>query len=81
MSDVGLDGAERLQVLRPLRDGFEVLRADVFDEERLFRLNHRSDEVGAISIDRHLLEDVHKRRLRRVRAGDLQPSEVARARP
>ena len=27
MSDVGLDGAERLQMLWTLRDGFEVLRA------------------------------------------------------
>ena len=48
-------------MLRPLRNGLEVLRGDVFDEERLFRLNHGSDEMRAISIERHLLENRAKR--------------------
>src|SRR4249920_1331685 len=48
----------------------------MFDEERLPLLNHRSDEVRSISIDRPLFEVCTERRVRRVRAGHLEPSEV-----
>src|SRR4029453_8756790 len=63
-------------MLLPLRERFEELRADVFDEQRLPRLNHRSEEVRSISIDTHLLEACTERRVRRAYAGDLDPSEV-----
>src|SRR5215510_2533092 len=63
-------------MLWTLRDRFEELRADVFDEKRLPRLNHRSEEVRSISIDAHLLEACAERRVRRVCAGHLEPSEV-----
>ena len=63
-------------MLWTLRDRFEELRADVFDEQRLPRLNHRSDEVRSISIDTHLLKVCTERRIRRVGAGHLDPSEV-----
>ena len=41
-------GAQRLQVLRPLGNGFEVLGGDVFDEEGLFRVDHGTEEIRAI---------------------------------
>jgi len=63
-------------MLWTLRDRFEELRADVFDEKRLPPLNHRADEVQSISIDRHLLEACTERRVRRVCAGHLEPSDV-----
>ena len=45
--------AQCLQVLRPLGSGFKMLRGDVFDKERLFRVKHGSEEMRAISIDHH----------------------------
>jgi hypothetical protein len=51
-----MHGAQCVQVLWPLRSGFNMLRGDAFDEERLFRVKHGSEEMRAFSIDPHVLE-------------------------
>ena len=50
---------------------------DVFDEERLFRLEDRPDEMRAVAIDRHAAPGERKASaLARVPADDLQPPDL-----
>ena len=72
----GIHGAQCLQVLRPLCSGFKMLCGDVFDKERLFRLKHRSEEMRAFSIDRHMLETGAKVRLGRIPGNNLSPPDL-----
>ena len=70
-------GAQRLQVLRALGNDSRYVGRDVLDEERLFRVEHRREgDTGASRSIGHLLEARAELRLRRVRAGDLQPPEL-----
>ena len=72
----GIHGAQCLQVLRPLGSGFKMLRGDVFDKERLFRVKHGSEEMRAISIDRHVLQKSAKVRLGRIPGNNLSPRNL-----
>jgi hypothetical protein len=58
-----IHGAQRLQVLRPLGNGFKLLRGDVLDRGRLFRLKHGSEEIGRSRLIGDVLQTLRKRPL------------------
>ena len=69
-------GAQCLQVLRPLGNGFKLLRGDMFDKQRLFRVKHGSEQIRTISIDWDPLQNSANVHFGRVPASNLYPPDL-----